>query len=314
MNNKKNQEKSNQGLVIGRFQLVGNQHVDLFDQIIEYHNEKEKLTTLNVGIGIADIVNANNPFSATECLNMIKPVAEKAASEMGIKTRYRLVNDINDPPNYANHVNEIFGFDKRQDLVKLFSSNNYTTKCFTSEKNYQIIPIEERINQHSTEIRNLYIGGTDISSLVPNHIPKFLEEHNAKKRIERLKYDNPIPTVDVLINYNNGLVLIERLEVPYGLALPGGHVDLGESLETAAIREAKEETNLDVVLTRLVGVFSDPKRDPRGGRISIAYEAQGYGELKACSDAKRAFIVSYGAVPKLVFDHNEIVDYALAKK
>ena len=303
--------KQNQALVIGRFQLVGNQHEDLFEQIVDYHYKKQPLSQLNVGIGIADRVDANNPFSGTECLEMIKPIAEKAANQIGVKTRYRLVNDINDPPNYASHISEIFGFDKRLDEVKLFSSNNYTTDCFIGKKGYEIIAIDERINQHSTELRKLLIDGKDISALVPEYIPQFLETHNAKKRIEKIKYDNPIPTVDVLINYNGGLVLIERLEPPYGLALPGGHVDLGESLENAAIREAKEETNLDIVLTRLVGVFSDPKRDPRGARLSVTYEAKGYGELKALSDAKRAFVVPYDDVPKMVFDHNQIVDYAL---
>lgn len=307
-------KKTNQGLVIGRFQLAGNHHTDLFDQIEAYHREKNPLDILNVGIGIADVVDARNPFSGTECLEMIKPIAENTAKDIGVKVRYRLINDINDQANYAAHVSDIFGFKSENDDVKIFSSNTYTTDCFIGREGYDVVNIEERIKQHSTELRKLYLSGHDISDLVPAHIPNFLEKHNAKRRLEKLKYDNPILTVDVVIAYKGGIVLIERGD-SLGDALPGGHVDLGETTENATIREAKEETNLDIVVTGLIGVFSEPKRDPRGTqRISVAYMAKGYGELKAKTDAKNAYVADESCIPKLAFDHNKIVDYALTKQ
>lgn len=124
---------------------------------------------------------------------------------------------------------------------------------------------------------------------------------------ETKTYRNPIPTVDLVIEYNGGIVIIERNEEPIGYALPGGHIDYGESAEAAAIREAKEETGLEVTLKRLIGVFSDPQRDKRGHRISIAYAASGVGELKAGSDAKTARVISLEEIPQLQFDHDEIL-------
>ncbi|PIZ50606.1 DNA mismatch repair protein MutT [Candidatus Woesearchaeota archaeon CG_4_10_14_0_2_um_filter_33_13] len=122
-----------------------------------------------------------------------------------------------------------------------------------------------------------------------------------------MKYDNPIPTVDLVIEYEDGIVIIERAGTPKGYALPGGHVDYGESTETAAIREAKEETNLDVSNLKLIGVFSDPLRDSRGHRMSIAYSAKGMGELKRGSDAKTVQVYSLDQIPKLAFDHDDIL-------
>jgi len=295
-----------QGLVIGRFQLVGNQHLDLFNQIKEYHFDNERLDKLNIGIGVADSFDFRNPFSGAECWQMIKPIAEIAAKEMGVPLDYRLIDDIHDPPNYAAHVSRIFGFSERDSLV-IFSSNDYTTQCFNG-KNHTLVSMEERIKQHSTELRNAYGSGADISDLVPEHIPKYLENIGARQRLAKLRYNNPIPTVDLVIEYENGIVLIERNENPIGHALPGGHVDYGESTETAAIREAKEETNLDVELSGLIGVYSDPNRDQRGHKIAIAYYGIGKGKLKEGSDAKRVFVCNPDQIPMMQFDHNEIME------
>ncbi|MBS3123368.1 NUDIX hydrolase [Candidatus Woesearchaeota archaeon] len=121
-------------------------------------------------------------------------------------------------------------------------------------------------------------------------------------------YRNPIPTVDLVIGYNGGIVIIERNEEPIGYALPGGHIGYGESAETAAIREAKEETGLEVKLSGLIGVFSDPERDKRGHRISIAYAGRGTGVLKAGSDAKTVSVIPFGEIPPLQFDHDKILE------
>lgn len=123
-------------------------------------------------------------------------------------------------------------------------------------------------------------------------------------------YRNPVPTVDVIIyDPTLGVVLIERNNPPLGWALPGGFVDYGETLEHAAVREAKEETGLDVVLTGLVGVYSMPCRDDRQHTISITYSAvaRDVSGLQAGDDAGGARFYQLNSLPDLVFDHRDIV-------
>lgn len=122
-------------------------------------------------------------------------------------------------------------------------------------------------------------------------------------------FRNPGVTVDIIIEIDHGIVLIERKNPPYGWALPGGFVDYGESLEHAAIREAKEETSLDVRLTEQFHSYSDPGRDPRHHTVSTVFIAQGSGSLEAADDAKNAGVFRRDALPSpLAFDHGQIVD------
>lgn len=125
------------------------------------------------------------------------------------------------------------------------------------------------------------------------------------------KYRNPFPTVDIIIRINGGIVLIERKNPPYGWALPGGFVDYGESLERAAVREAKEETSLDVRLLSQLGAYSDPVRDPRHHTISVVFIAEAEGIPKAADDALSVKIFTYETLPEiLAFDHKKIcMDY-----
>lgn len=128
-------------------------------------------------------------------------------------------------------------------------------------------------------------------------------------------YLNPIPAVDIIIEVAGGIVLIERKNEPLGWALPGGFVDYGESLEQAAVREAKEETSLSVVNLRLLGCYSDPQRDPRQHTISTVYVARGEGTPRADDDATNLAVFSLSSLPEpLCFDHRKILeDYGRLK-
>ncbi|HJL17284.1 MAG TPA: NUDIX hydrolase [Sandaracinaceae bacterium LLY-WYZ-13_1] len=120
---------------------------------------------------------------------------------------------------------------------------------------------------------------------------------------------NPYPTVDVVIETAGGIVLVKRANEPKGWALPGGFVDYGEAPEDAAIREAKEETDLDVELTALLGVYGAPDRDPRQHNLSMTYVARAEGEPRGGDDAARARVFSLDALPSpLCFDHARIVE------
>ena len=125
------------------------------------------------------------------------------------------------------------------------------------------------------------------------------------------EYRNPLPTVDIIIEYGGGVVLIRRRNPPHGWAIPGGFVDWGESLEEAAVREAREETGLTVRLTRQMHTYSDPDRDPRFHTITTVYVAEGSGELEAADDAAEAGVFQPEDLPDdIAFDHRDILkDY-----
>jgi 8-oxo-dGTP diphosphatase len=128
---------------------------------------------------------------------------------------------------------------------------------------------------------------------------------------------NPLPTVDAIIEMpDGGIILIERKNIPYGWALPGGFIDYGESAECAAVREAKEETGLDVRLLEQFYAYSDPQRDPRHHTISTVFIAAADGIPKAADDAKTVRTCRETEIPSpLVFDHPRILrDYFHYKK
>ena len=108
---------------------------------------------------------------------------------------------------------------------------------------------------------------------------------------------------------DGGIVLIRRRNPPLGWAIPGGFVDRGERAEDAARREMREETSLEVELLELLGVYSDPARDPRGHTLSAVYVGRARGTPRAGDDALEARVFREGDLPApLVFDHDRIVD------
>ena len=134
------------------------------------------------------------------------------------------------------------------------------------------------------------------------------------------RYRNPFPTVDIIIEIRDargreGIVLIERKNPPPGWALPGGFVEYGESLETAAVREAWEETSLRVRLVEQLGTYSDPARDPRRHTISTVFIARAEGTPAARDDAKNLGIFTRREIDfPLAFDHAEILKDYYARK
>lgn len=123
-------------------------------------------------------------------------------------------------------------------------------------------------------------------------------------------HKNPTPTVDIIIEIEDKIVLIERKNPPHGWALPGGFVDYGESYETAARREALEETGLKVNGLRQFHTYSEPSRDPRQHTASTVYIGKANEKPIAGDDAGRAELFSRDTLPQLVFDHQQILtDY-----
>lgn len=126
---------------------------------------------------------------------------------------------------------------------------------------------------------------------------------------------NPVPTVDIIIEIGDRIVLIERKYPPHGWALPGGFVDYGESFEQAAVREAQEETGIVVTDLCQFRTYSDPDRDSRMHTASTVFIAKGEGVPKAADDAVSAELFSREELPELAFDHSRILaDYFSACK
>jgi len=126
-----------------------------------------------------------------------------------------------------------------------------------------------------------------------------------------MNHETPKLAVDCIVLVKGGIVLIERTWPPLGYALPGGFVDIGETLEQAVIREMKEELNLDVTILGMLGVYDDPDRDPRRHVVSAVFVGTADGQPVAGDDAKAVFIWEIGVEPMpdpgLVFDHEKIL-------
>lgn len=125
---------------------------------------------------------------------------------------------------------------------------------------------------------------------------------------------NPFPAADVIIRVGQSVVLIKRKNPPHGWALPGGFIDYGETAENAALREAKEETGLNVECLELFGVYSAPDRDPRFHTLSIVFTGWGKGVPKAADDAADIGLFVQDTLPlPLAFDHAKILEEFYAR-
>jgi len=128
----------------------------------------------------------------------------------------------------------------------------------------------------------------------------------------------PPVAADVIIELvdrpDRPVVLVRRGHPPYGWALPGGFVEVGETVEAAAAREALEETGLEIADLELVGVYSDPDRDPRGHTVSVVFSATASGAPRGGDDAAEAAPFALGAWPELAFDHARILSDWLARR
>ncbi len=133
--------------------------------------------------------------------------------------------------------------------------------------------------------------------------------------IQKKICEGPFLTVDGIIEYKGGIVLIKRKNPPLGWALPGGFVDYGESVEASVVREIKEETGLDFCDFRMFKVCSEPGRDPRFHTVSVVFTGRGEGELKASDDAQEADVFTASNLPdKIAFDHRQIIEEYFSTK
>jgi ADP-ribose pyrophosphatase YjhB (NUDIX family) len=120
---------------------------------------------------------------------------------------------------------------------------------------------------------------------------------------------NPLLTVDTIIETKSGIVLIKRKNPPLGWAIPGGFVDYGETIESAAVREAKEETSLVVSLVRQFHTYSARERDPRHHTVSTVFIAKADGKPVAADDAEDAGVFTRENLPQdIAFDHRQILE------
>jgi len=138
---------------------------------------------------------------------------------------------------------------------------------------------------------------------------------NICEYLSHLIMQGPFLVVDGIVEYHDGIVLIERSNPPFGWALPGGFVDYNESVESAVAREVKEETNLDMKDIHQFKVYSQPDRDPRFHTVSVVFIGKGEGLVKGESDARNAQVFKLSELPaQLAFDHRKIIDEYITDK
>jgi nicotinamide-nucleotide adenylyltransferase len=263
----------------------------------------DEVDELIVGIGSSQYgYTKENPFTLEERIEMI---------EGSVRGNYQIVPipDINDFPGWVKHVEKLC---PRFDVA--YAGNETVTKLLFEQSGYEVRSWERKTEDISgTQVRTAIAKDEEWVSMVPESTVKVIEKKHGVERMkhifENYKYKTPIPTVDGIVNYNGGYVLIKRKIAPFKgmFACPGGHVDWGETLKTAVVREIKEETGLDFHIEGYLNHYDKMGRDPRGHYITHVFYGTATGELKAGDDAAEVSIVK--EIPeKLAFDHHKFFE------
>jgi nicotinamide-nucleotide adenylyltransferase len=314
--------KNKTALWVGRFQFPHHGHFDGAKQI-----QEEGIEKILIGVGSAQEKNTlKNPFTFKERKDMLDLGLKKTLS---IDYEIVALPDMPTDAQWVDHIAELFPGEKegswedkkvgsKYSFENVFSGNPWVQKCFNNYATCNTLD-ENRVSLSASTLREKLGQYEDVSYGTYPEIVEYLKKVNGQKRLEQLlpKPRNPELACDAIIEYNNGIVLIDRQNEPFGLALPGGFIDYGESAENAVVRETKEETNLDFIIGDQLKFYSDPKGDPRRHIATIAYYGTGVGDLKAGDDAKGYLVVNPLDVESmgLAFPrHKQIVaDYLLRK-
>jgi len=281
------------GLYIGRFQPLHKAHYKIINKL------SKKVDYLIIGVGSSEKHHTiDNPFTLKERADMLN-------DSLKIKNyTIKPIPDLDDYQRWAKHVKKTVGeFD-------IIYTGNKLVKELLKKEGIEVKLLKPLSYISATQIRDMIAKNQNWRKYVPKETAKIIKKIDGEERIKNLTktYKNPTPTVDIIIEYENGIILIERKHEPLGWAIPGGHVDYGESLEEAAVREAKEETSLEVRLLEQFHTYSDPNRDPRSHKISTVYIAKAKGKPKASSDAKNIKVFTKDNLPELVCDHKKILE------
>ncbi|MFB6075898.1 MAG: nicotinamide-nucleotide adenylyltransferase [Candidatus Aenigmatarchaeota archaeon] len=285
------------GLFVGRFQPFHRGHLSTIRRALD------EMDSLIIGIGSSEkAYTKTNPFTSEEREEMIR---ESIEGNYTIKR----IPDINEYREWVEHVEKRVG-----DFDTVYSGSVITIGLFRRE-GYNIVELDDK-KISGTEIRKMLTEDRkEWKKYVPSGTEKVLKDRFGRERVKYLlknyQKSDVTKTVDGIIEYNGKLVLIERGQKPFKneMAIPGGHVENGENMEKAVIREMREETGLDFEIEGVLGVYSDPKRDPRGNYITTVFYGRGEGELEAGDDASETHLVD--EIPNIMaFDHRKILkDY-----
>lgn len=289
------------GLYVGRFQPFHKGHLDAIDQMID-----NGVDNIIMGIGsMQEKGTEKNPFSWDERVEMIK----RGVEGKDAKFVYFPIPDFNNKELWTKYIQK----NTPVTFSEIYSDNDWTLDCFNDIYGIKSIRLEQRLDICATDIR-YEMSSQDESwrEKVPKGVEQYLDKIDGAQKVRDILSSNMKERIalDTIVEYENGIVFIERKNPPYGLALPGGLKDNFETVEQGAARELKEETNLDIVDMKMLGVYSKPGRDPRGPVTSITFYGKGVGELKAKDDAKDVYVVPFEDLGKynLAFDHGEMID------
>ncbi len=305
------------GLFIGRFQPFHNSHLECLRQIAK---ETESVI---IGVGSAQHSHTKeNPFNIDERQTMI---------ELALRNRIENyvvipIPDIGDYSRWVEHVKQLCPpFD-------IAYTGNIIVRELFEKKGYEVkepkTPDNPSMFASASDIRKMICDGKNWRNYVPPETYEVIQEIRGEDRIKELyKRDGclfPRTAADIIIeSYNaektfRGIVLIRRKYAPKGIAFPGGMQEYGESIEQTAMREAREETGLDVVALEPLEFRSNPNRDPRGHTNSMVFICKAYSRPKSGDDAKEVYILHPEKINKLksqmVFDHASIWESYLKKR